>query len=345
MNTKKDQQSQMGIVKRAGGLLSRDAQQDEPRHVINYYHTGDVNVQIPVYLAPSASVVGNITSPKVVVAGKLFGVISADTVVIEKGGHIWGDIYTSEVYIDPGGKNFGWIISLDTGTIELLRSGDLSRNDLPGTGERPMSADFRKEHAIDQSQLPVKPDQQKIIFQHFQAELAAAQMARIEIELSFEERLAEALRQSEVHLLFDTEANESKKDAGRDEAAEGGVSTSTAITIEEHLQLEREVQSYKQKTEACLEQINRFKLIQAAANNELEELMGELSEKVIENDRLKQSLVEMSLYELMPPDDNLTEESEKLNQLKADVAQAKLKIIELEADLAYYRHLSRGFTG
>jgi cytoskeletal protein CcmA (bactofilin family) len=345
MNSKKNQPGQAGSVKRSSDIQGKEGEQEEDLYVVNFYHTGDINVQIPVYLAPTASVVGNVTSPKVIVAGRLFGVIAADSVLIAQGGHIWGDIYTTEFQLEPEGKSFGWIITLDKGTIELLRAGDINRGDLPTAGDRHVHPDFRKEHGIGDEQQPIHPDHQKFIYHHFQAELAAAQMARIEIELTFEDRLTEALRQSEVHLLFDTNlsgAAESTKGGTGDDADIADSQTSTGtMSYEEQLQLENELKSFKQKTSNLLEQLARLKAVQAATENELDELKREMEIKTKENGHLRESLAEMQLYDVLPQEDKLAEDNNSFGKLKADMAEAHLKIIELEADLAYCLHLSR----
>jgi cytoskeletal protein CcmA (bactofilin family) len=345
MNSKKNQPGQAGIIKRSGDIQGKEGEREEDLYVVNYYHTGDINVQIPVYLAPTASVVGNVTSPKVIVAGKMFGVIVADSVLIAQGGHVWGDIYTAEFQLELEGKSFGWIITLDKGTIELLRAGDIDRGDLPSAGKRPVHPDFRKEHGIKDDQHTIQPEHQQFIYQHFQAELAAAQMARIEIELTFEDRLSEALRQSEVHLLFDTSSGgtvDLPEGDTRNAAELGDSQTSTAtISYEEQVQLENELRSFKQKTSNLLEQTARLKAIQAATENELNQLEKEMEIRMKENRHLKESLAEMSLYDVLPQEDALAKDSESFGKLKADMAVAHLKIIELEADLAYCQHLSR----
>ena len=210
MKPKSNGPGQGGTIMRSEDLPGKKGVRSEEIYVVNYYHTGDINVQIPVYLAPTASVVGNITAPRVIIAGKLFGVIASDDVLVAQGGHVWGDIYTSEFVVEPEGKSFGWIITLDKGTVELLRSGDLKRSDLPQAGRYPVYSEFQKEQGIEENQQPIHLEHQRFIYHHFQAELAAAQMARIEIELTFEDRLAESLRQSEVHLLFDTSSKRSQ---------------------------------------------------------------------------------------------------------------------------------------
>ncbi len=345
MNSKKNQPGQAGIIKRSGDIQGKEGEKEEDLYVVNYYHTGDINVQIPVFLAPTASVVGNVISPKVIVAGKMFGVIAADSVLIAQGGYVWGDIYTTEFQLEPEGKSFGWIITLDKGTIELLRFGNINRGDLPSSGERSVHPDFRKEHGITDDQQTIQPEHQQFIYQHFQAELAAAQMARIEIELTFEDRLSEALRQSEVHLLFDTNSGSAAELAEGDarnaaDHSDGQTSTAT-ISHEEQVQLENELRSFKQKTSNLLEQLARLQAMQAATENELDQIQKEMEIKTHENRHLRESLAEMSLYDVLPQKDKLAKDFESFGKLKADMAEAHLKIIELEGDLAYCQHLSR----
>lgn len=333
-------------MKRAGGLLNESDEQLE----INYYHTGDISVQIPVYLAPGASVAGNITSPTVIVAGKMYGVIAADVVVIDKGGQLWGDVYSSEVHLQPGGKCYGWIISLDKGTIELLRSGAISRDDVPAPGERPVPAEFSQEHAIDGDQLPVNPQRLGFILRHLQAELAAAQLARIEIELAFDERLAEVFGQSEFRQQMEKELRISIEADGIEDAdatsvdkASGHDQSSTeAITIREQAQFENEIRRYKLTAATCLEQLAWYRVLKAASESELVQLRQELAAHAQESDRLRQELVESISQETKLSPEEPAQDPESTNQLKAELASAQLRIDELKADLDYYRHLDSG---
>lgn len=346
MNSKKSRQGRSGIMKRAGSFLNKNDEKLE----INYYHTGDINVQTPVYLAPSASVAGNITSPVVVVAGRIHGVIAADTVVIDEGGHVWGDIYSSEFHLQPGGKCYGWVISLDQGTIELLRSGAISRDDVPAAGERPVPAEFSEEHAIDENQLPVDPQQQRFILRHLQAELAAAQLARIEIELAFDERLEEVIGQRELRQQLEIELRESIEAAGIEDGpaqhgdsapVKGRISTD-AITNEAQAEFEHEIRRYKLKVATCLEQLAWYRVLKAASESELGQLRHELMIYTEENDRFRRESTESKPQETKPPDENLAQDPENIKQLKKRLAEAQLRIDELKADLTYYRHLDRG---
>jgi cytoskeletal protein CcmA (bactofilin family) len=332
MSSKKNRRSRSGILKRAGSLLTKSDEQLE----INYYHTGDINVQIPVYLAPSASVTGNITSPTVIVAGRMYGVIAADAAVIDIGGQIWGDVYCSEFHLQPGGKCYGWIISLDKGTIELLRSGALSRDDVPAPGERPVPTEFSQEHAIRGDQLPVNPEQIGFILRHLQAELASAQLARIEIELAFDERLAEIFGQSEFRRQMEKELRNSIEADGTEDA------DAISVTIHEQAQFENEVRKYKLKAATCLEQLAWYRVLKAANESELIQARQELAAHVRENDRLRQELVESSSEKNEPSPEEASQDPDSINQLKADLAGAQLRIDELTADLSYYRHLDRG---
>lgn len=346
MSSKKNRRSRSGIMKRAGGLLKKGDELLE----INYYHTGDVNVQIPLYLAPSASVTGNITAPTVIVAGRMYGVLAADAVVIDKGGQIWGDVYCSEFHLQPGGKCYGWIISLDKGTIELLRSGALSLDDVPAPGERPVPAEFRQEHGIRGDQLPVNPEQIGFILRHLQAELASAQLARIEIELAFDERLAEIFEQSEFRRQMEKELRESIEadsvegaDAiSVDEAMGRDKSSSESITVHERAQIENEVSRYKLKAATCLEQLAWYRVLKAANESELDQLRQEMAAHVQESERLRLELVENISEQTEPSPEGASQDPDNINQLRVDLASAQLRIDELKADLSYYRHLDRG---
>jgi len=338
MDSKKKAPEHGGVIKRSADMQDAKGDKEEDLYVVNFYHTGDINVQIPVYLAPTAAVVGNITSPKVIVAGRMFGVIAADDVLIAEGGHLWGDIYVTELTVEPKGKVFGWVITLDKGTVELLRTGEIKRRDLPPPGIRPVPTDFRAEHAVTEEQQPVPLEHQQFLYQHFQAELAAAQMARIEIELTFEDRLAEALRQSEVHVIFDRSEFEDKRIRNDEPMPE-------VVPLDEYRQLESELRSFRLKTSSLLEQAARLNAALSASESELDQLKGDFEIEKNENQNLKTALAELSLYDVLPQGDPLAKSDDAFAKLKAEIAEARLKIIELEGDLAYCRHLSRRSRG
>jgi len=345
MNTKKNRRGQSGITKHPGGLLNSNDEHIE----VNYYHTGDINVHIPVYLSPSASVVGNITAPVVVLAGKMFGVIAADTVAVETGGQLWGDIYTSEYHLQPGAKCYGWIISLDRGTVELLRSGDLSLDDVTAAGVRPIPADFAKEHAISKNQLPMNPEQYLFVYRHLQTELAAARMARIEIELAFEDRLAEVKNQSEFREQL---VKEMRRSSWLNQANDGASGESEplvaeqiptdTVTLREYQQLENEVQQYKDKAETFRKKFETTRKAEAALESELVQMKHTEDIQTEEISRLRGYLTERISPEGEATDYDGMLRAENLRKVEAELAKAQLRIEEMQADLAYYRHLSRG---
>jgi cytoskeletal protein CcmA (bactofilin family) len=346
MSSKKKRRSRSGIVKRAGGLLNTGEEHLE----INYYHNGDINVQIPVYLSPDASVVGNITSPTVVIAGRILGAIAADAVVIDKGGQVWGDIYSLELHQQPGGKCFGWIISLDKGTIELLRSGAISREDLPAPGERSVPSELKQQYAIEGDELPMNPEQLRFIFRHLQSELAAAQLARIEIELAFDERIAEVFNQSKFRKQMEKEMRESVeaaqaiRDDGRvDESQVEESRNLTDAKIDQmRVQFDEEARNYKLKTATCLEQLAWYKVIKEANESELSQLRNDLTVSSQERESLRKALTDSLERETMPSQDEEQTDPATVNRLKAELTISQLRIDELNADLSYYRHLDRG---
>ena len=116
-----------------------------------HYHTGysveNVHSNQAVVIKANSILVGDIYAPQVIVAGMVYGYVVAGEVIIEPGGQIWGDIYATSIGAMPGCKVHGWISSLDEGTVDLLRLGQLTIEEVPITGEMATSAESAAELA------------------------------------------------------------------------------------------------------------------------------------------------------------------------------------------------------
>lgn len=76
---------------------------------------GDVNLKQSVVLGSKGKVTGNISTSEMIVFGKLEGNISAGIVEVKSGGSITGDITTTQMTMELGGKHNG-SVSMKEGT-------------------------------------------------------------------------------------------------------------------------------------------------------------------------------------------------------------------------------------
>ena len=167
------------------------------------YSVEDVHSNQTVVVKKNSVIIGDIYAPQVIVAGMVYGYVVASEVIIEPAGQIWGDICATSVSAMPGSKVHGWISSLDEGTVDLLRLGQLTIEEVPSTGELAASA----ERAAELMKLAPhigyekKMSTERIEIWHtLQSAAAAALSARVELEQSFEAAVLEAagkLRSSE----------------------------------------------------------------------------------------------------------------------------------------------------
>ncbi|HET6443222.1 MAG TPA: hypothetical protein VFI27_01460, partial [candidate division Zixibacteria bacterium] len=80
----------------------------------------------------------------------------------------------------------------------------------------------------------------------------------------------------------------------------------------------------------------------AALENELVQMKDKEDIHTEEISRLRGYLTERISPEVEATDYDGTLRAENLRKVEAELAKAQLRIEELQADLAYYRHLSRG---
>jgi hypothetical protein len=158
--------------------------------VISGYIIGDVNRETTVHVSEGASVAGDIFAPRVVVSGLVYGFIICRELIIEPSGQVWGDVLTVSYEVLPGGKIHGWISTLDEGTVELLIAGELVPSDIVlNPPDLPDGQTIGEVTGVN-----ISNEKNHTIYRQLRSELAAALLARREIELSFERRLSEALQ-------------------------------------------------------------------------------------------------------------------------------------------------------
>jgi cytoskeletal protein CcmA (bactofilin family) len=166
---------------------------------IEEYHIGSIRAESPVVVSSGAILAGDVLAPEVVVSGLVYGYVACRRLSVLPGGHIWGDVYLSSLEMAPEGKINGWISTLDAGTVDLLRAGELGEGDLPSQGDAPLPAELLQE--IQKSGADVEADQKLSqrrsgIWRQLRSEAALALMARSEIEATFRQRLNQELAES-----------------------------------------------------------------------------------------------------------------------------------------------------
>lgn len=175
---------------------------------ISGYHVTDVQELLPVAVTAGTTVVGDIHAPKISVAGTVFGSTVALETIVERDGQIWGDVFTANLQIVPGGKIRGWIGSLDEASYYAWQS-----------GENPPPADPAHDLAVPPEGQELTRTEEKIdLMRQLQAEAAAALAARAELEQTFDKRLNEVAgeRAAKVASLYsDLEAVQAESETRR----------------------------------------------------------------------------------------------------------------------------------
>ena len=167
---------------------------------ISEYLLGDIQTEKTVYVANMAAVAGDILAPRVIIAGIVYGSIVGREVLIQDSGQVWGDVHAVAMEIAPSGRIQGWVSSLDEGTVDLLRSGELNSGDVPGAGARTLPAPLLVKMPDADSIAVEDVDEtaaRLAIWRQLRLEAATAQLARSELESIFEKRLAEAVNMVE----------------------------------------------------------------------------------------------------------------------------------------------------
>ncbi|UCG23990.1 MAG: polymer-forming cytoskeletal protein [Chloroflexota bacterium] len=181
---------------RLSGLTSALKRRRDDRLEISEYHVGNIHSERPIAVLPGALLAGDVLAPEVVVSGLIDGYVACRRLSVVAGGQIWGDVYVNSFEMAPAGKINGWISTLDAGTVDLLRAGEVGKGDLPPRHETALPAEMLQQ--ILESGADVEANQRLSqhrsgIWRQLRSEAALALMARSEIESTFKERLGEAL--------------------------------------------------------------------------------------------------------------------------------------------------------
>lgn len=160
------------------------------------YQVGDIRAENAVIVAADGILVGDLLAPEVVVSGLVYGYVACRRLTVAPGGQIWGDVYVSTLELAPAGKINGWICTLDAGTVDLLRSKELGKGDVPDPDTLQMPVEMLER--VQQSGADVESDQfesqrRSGIWRQLRSEAALALIARAEIEGTFDQRIGEAL--------------------------------------------------------------------------------------------------------------------------------------------------------
>jgi cytoskeletal protein CcmA (bactofilin family) len=193
MTSSSNKKQDRKLRKLADSILKRENDWLE----VKGYQLGDIQTEQNVKVTEKAALVGNVLAPRVTVAGIIYGFVASREILVESSGQIWGDVHSVSLNIAPGGKLHGWISTLDEGTIDLLRTGDLSKIDLDETNRRTIPQeilDILPGDVVPSDGQEAEP--RLLIWRQLRAEAAMALLARSEIEATFERRLMDLLQSS-----------------------------------------------------------------------------------------------------------------------------------------------------
>ncbi|MCA9918897.1 MAG: polymer-forming cytoskeletal protein [Anaerolineales bacterium] len=158
---------------------------------ISGYHVEDIHTDQPVAIQESATLVGNVFAPRLIVAGLLTGSAVCREIRVEKRGQVLGDVFTVELTVLRGGNVHGWISSVDESDYATLAEND----------RLPDDNDFvrhENSHDLPEGQLLNRNEAQVEALHHLQAQAAVALAARAELEQDFQRRLTELAGESTV---------------------------------------------------------------------------------------------------------------------------------------------------
>jgi cytoskeletal protein CcmA (bactofilin family) len=193
MTSSSNKKQDRKLRKLADSILKRENDWLE----VKGYQLGDIQTEQNVKVTEKAALVGNVLAPRVTVAGIIYGFVASREILVESSGQIWGDVHSVSLNIAPGGKLHGWISTLDEGTVDLLRTGDLSKIDLDETNRRTIPQeilDILPGDVVPSDGQEAEP--RLLIWRQLRAEAAMALLARSEIEATFERRLMDLLHSS-----------------------------------------------------------------------------------------------------------------------------------------------------
>ena len=228
-----NQEDGLGRDSRLRGLTSAFKRRRDDRLEIGEYHIGNIRSERPVVVLAGATLAGDLLAPEVVVSGLVYGYVACRRLSVAPSGQIWGDVYVNSFELAPAGKINGWISTLDAGTVDLLRAGEVGKGDLPPQDDTALPAEMLR--LIQESGADIEADQRLSqrrsgIWRQLRSEAALALMARSEIESTFRQRRDEALAElaaENAELQVALEAT--KIDAGHPPYSRQGESDSVEI--------------------------------------------------------------------------------------------------------------------
>ena len=293
-----NQQKSRNILQRAtlAWRYGRDLVQIED------YRVGDIQTEQGVYILSQAAVVGDIHAPKVVVAGLVYGYITADEVLVEDGGQVWGDVFTAAFHLEAGGKVHGWISSPDEVMTAVPLDGELGDDEevmVPPVLAALLPEELPSLNADGQARA-----ERVAIWRQLQAEAALAIMARLELERSFGNRVDEV-------------AGESLSESAR-------LRDEVSIFREERTALQDHIEELEDQLMAEEEQFNtqsaELTAVQRLLHNK-DTALAEL-QAVFEQQSLKTTAYEESRQELQWKLDRATDRMEELVERTSNLESA-----------------------
>lgn len=270
--------------------------------LVEDYRVGDLQTAQGVYILPQAAVVGDIQAPKVIVAGLVYGYITADEVIVEEGGQVWGDVLTTAFHLEAGGKVHGWISSPDEVMSAVPLDGESADTEevmVPPVLAALLPEELPALHADGQARA-----ERVAIWRQLQAEAAVAIMARLELERSFGNRVDEV-------------AGESLSESAR-------LRDEVSIFREERTALQDHVEELEEQLTAEEE---RYKM-QAAELTAVQKLLDDKDtalaelQAVFEQQSLKATSYEASRQELQAKLAKATDRMEELAERAANLESA-----------------------
>jgi chromosome segregation ATPase len=160
---------------------------------IDGYRVEDLNSEQPVWITAGSTILGNIIAPQIKVAGMVNGNTVSQIVTITGEGQIWGDVYTAQLQIEPGGAVYGWISSIDHTQFQQIQEQGSVPEELPGEQEVTAKTGSAEMTTHD----PVQID----AFNRLRQEAAVAKAARAELEHAFEKRLSETAGETAARVV------------------------------------------------------------------------------------------------------------------------------------------------
>ena len=299
--------------------LSRRQKKDNKR-VHTGYSVEDVHSNQTVIIEEDSVLVGDIYAPQVIVVGMVYGYVVAIEVIIEPPGQIWGDICATSVVAMPGSKVHGWISSLDEGTVDLLRLGQLVIEEVPNTGELATSADRA---AVLEKLMPHIGRDKNIsterveIWRILRSEAAAAVSARVELEQSFKAAVLESAKKLQSGKQFPDAGRNAITDQQR--SAEQKESIDSEVT-DQPLNAESEVGQLRVRLAAVLRD-------QALLRNQLAWTKASLLQS------RTQGNIEIGNEDLKESDLPGEVRGRHLAELQATIVERDLKLQEVQAQI------------